>query len=81
VAEASGEPPKFIHLTYTPPGGVTDTTTKLAIVGKGLTFDSGGYKRWPACGAPPACAPNQGGAIVVHGVIRGSETLAQVDLD
>lgn len=43
VAEASEEPPKFIHLTYTPPEGVTDSTTKLAIIGKGLTFDSGGY--------------------------------------
>jgi leucyl aminopeptidase len=41
VAEASGEPPKFIHLTYTPPDGKVNKT--LAIVGKGLTFDSGGY--------------------------------------
>jgi len=34
-------PPKFIHLTYTPPSGVAKK--KVAIVGKGLTFDSGGY--------------------------------------
>ncbi|GAB4822773.1 hypothetical protein N2152v2_009819 [Parachlorella kessleri] len=40
VAEASDEPPKFIHLTYTPPGEVK---RKVAVVGKGLTFDSGGY--------------------------------------
>ncbi|NET56355.1 MAG: leucyl aminopeptidase [Symploca sp. SIO2E6] len=39
VAQASDLPPKFIHLTYTP----QDTPRrKLAIVGKGLTFDSGG---------------------------------------
>ncbi|MEM9164908.1 MAG: leucyl aminopeptidase [Cyanobacteria bacterium P01_F01_bin.4] len=39
VAQASDMPPKFIHLTYQP-----DETpkAKLAIVGKGLTFDSGG---------------------------------------
>ncbi len=39
VAQASEMPPKFIHLTYKP-----DATPrrKLAIVGKGLTFDSGG---------------------------------------
>eukprot|EP00238_Polyblepharides_amylifera_P012700 CAMPEP_0196588190 /NCGR_PEP_ID=MMETSP1081-20130531/59770_1 /TAXON_ID=36882 /ORGANISM="Pyramimonas amylifera, Strain CCMP720" /LENGTH=529 /DNA_ID=CAMNT_0041910615 /DNA_START=272 /DNA_END=1861 /DNA_ORIENTATION=+ len=43
VAEASEEPLKFIHLTYTAPGGSNDSTKKLAIVGKGLTFDSGGY--------------------------------------
>jgi leucyl aminopeptidase len=40
VSEASAEPPKFIHLTYSPPGG---GGRKVAIVGKGLTFDSGGY--------------------------------------
>eukprot|EP00976_Prorocentrum_cordatum_P071289 1180266-Prorocentrum_minimum.AAC.1 len=43
VAEASEEPPKFIHLTYSPPEGTSASTTKLAVVGKGLTFDSGGY--------------------------------------
>mmetsp|Transcript_58072 Transcript_58072/g.160582 ORF Transcript_58072/g.160582 Transcript_58072/m.160582 type:complete len:441 (+) Transcript_58072:189-1511(+) len=32
--------PKFIHLTYKPP---QTPTKKVAIVGKGLTFDSGGY--------------------------------------
>ena len=32
--------PKFIHMTYTPSGGASK---KVALVGKGLTFDSGGY--------------------------------------
>ncbi|KAK8937101.1 hypothetical protein KSP39_PZI011888 [Platanthera zijinensis] len=41
VAAASSNPPYFIHLCYKPPGGIV--RTKLAIVGKGLTFDSGGY--------------------------------------
>jgi len=40
VSEAADEPPKFIHLTFTPPGEVK---RRIAIVGKGLTFDSGGY--------------------------------------
>jgi leucyl aminopeptidase len=39
VAQASDLPPKFIHLTYTPAG---TPRRKLAIIGKGLTFDSGG---------------------------------------
>uniref|UniRef100_A0A0C9QPZ2 TSA: Wollemia nobilis Ref_Wollemi_Transcript_14257_2196 transcribed RNA sequence n=1 Tax=Wollemia nobilis TaxID=56998 RepID=A0A0C9QPZ2_9CONI len=49
VAAASANPPKFIHLCYKPPTG--DVKTKLAIVGKGLTFDSGGYnlKTGPGC--------------------------------
>uniref|UniRef100_A0A0E0FBQ0 Cytosol aminopeptidase domain-containing protein n=1 Tax=Oryza meridionalis TaxID=40149 RepID=A0A0E0FBQ0_9ORYZ len=40
VAAASANPPHFIHLCYKPLGGIQ---RKLAIVGKGLTFDSGGY--------------------------------------
>jgi leucyl aminopeptidase len=39
VAQASDLPPKFIHLTYHP---AVTARRKLAIVGKGLTFDSGG---------------------------------------
>ncbi len=39
VAQGSDLPPKFIHLTYTP---ATTPRRKLAIIGKGITFDSGG---------------------------------------
>jgi len=39
VAQASDLPPKFIHLIYKPEG---QPRRKIAIVGKGLTFDSGG---------------------------------------
>lgn len=35
-------PPQFIHLTYRPEGA-DENTPKLALIGKGLTFDSGGY--------------------------------------
>lgn len=39
VSQASDLPPKFIHLTYKP----SETPRrKLAIIGKGVTFDSGG---------------------------------------
>ncbi|PKA49218.1 Leucine aminopeptidase 2, chloroplastic [Apostasia shenzhenica] len=49
VAAASANLPHFIHLCYRPPNGLVKT--KLAIVGKGLTFDSGGYniKTGPGC--------------------------------
>ncbi|HUM16532.1 MAG TPA: leucyl aminopeptidase [Candidatus Nitrosotalea sp.] len=39
VAQGSEEPPKFIHLTYTPKGRAR---RRVAIIGKGITFDSGG---------------------------------------
>lgn len=49
VAAASTNPPQFIHICYKPPGG--SVNTKLGLVGKGLTFDSGGYniKTGPGC--------------------------------
>ncbi|KAK7304102.1 hypothetical protein RJT34_15152 [Clitoria ternatea] len=49
VAAASANPPHFIHLCYKPPSGPVNI--KLALVGKGLTFDSGGYniKTGPGC--------------------------------
>ncbi|MCA9842970.1 MAG: leucyl aminopeptidase, partial [Cyanobacteria bacterium HKST-UBA03] len=40
VAKGSVEPPRFVHLTYTPPSG--KARKKVAVVGKGITFDSGG---------------------------------------
>ncbi|KAL6012165.1 hypothetical protein ACLOJK_002643 [Asimina triloba] len=52
VAAASENPPHFIHIHYKPPKG--EVKAKLAIIGKGLTFDSepsGGYnlKTGPGC--------------------------------
>ncbi|KAG4942653.1 hypothetical protein JHK85_047299 [Glycine max] len=49
VAAASENPPHFIHLCYKPLSGPVNV--KLALVGKGLTFDSGGYniKTGPGC--------------------------------
>ncbi|MCI0545798.1 MAG: leucyl aminopeptidase [Candidatus Rokubacteria bacterium] len=39
VAQGSEQPPKFIHLTYAPRGRARK---RLALIGKGITFDSGG---------------------------------------
>uniref|UniRef100_A0A0G4HSK7 leucyl aminopeptidase n=1 Tax=Chromera velia CCMP2878 TaxID=1169474 RepID=A0A0G4HSK7_9ALVE len=42
VAQGSVYPPRLIHLTYKPPSA-SGGEKKVALVGKGLTFDSGGY--------------------------------------
>lgn len=39
VGKGSATPPRFVHMVYRPQGEPKD---KIAIVGKGLTFDSGG---------------------------------------
>lgn len=45
VAAGSHEPPRFVRMTYEPAGG-SDCT--VALVGKGITFDSGGLSLKPA---------------------------------
>jgi leucyl aminopeptidase len=42
VAEAADTEPQFIHLKYKGPG-TTESSPKIGLVGKGVTFDSGGY--------------------------------------
>jgi leucyl aminopeptidase len=44
VAAGSSEPPRFVHLTYRSPGA----RKTVALVGKGITFDSGGLCIKPA---------------------------------
>ncbi|MDD3237093.1 MAG: leucyl aminopeptidase [Candidatus Gastranaerophilales bacterium] len=43
VAKGSSQPPKFIHMKYTP----ANPKKKIAIIGKGLTFDAGGMDLKP----------------------------------
>ena len=42
VNAGSGHPPQLVHLMYTPKKS-TKKTPHVALVGKGLTFDTGGY--------------------------------------
>jgi len=44
VGQGSCEPPKFIHMIYKPVG---KAKKKIAVVGKGITFDSGGLNLKP----------------------------------
>lgn len=45
VAQGSDEPPKFIEITYSPKGKIKK---HIALVGKGVTFDSGGLSLKPS---------------------------------
>jgi len=46
VNAGSAYDPKLVHLTYTP-SKATTKTKHIALVGKGLTFDTGGYSLKP----------------------------------
>jgi leucyl aminopeptidase len=67
VAQASEMPPKFIHLTYKPEG---TPKRKLAIVGKGLTFDSGGLNIKGAGSGIETMKMDMGGAAATLGAAK-----------
>ncbi|MEL7050749.1 MAG: leucyl aminopeptidase [Cyanobacteria bacterium J06634_6] len=67
VAQASDMPPKFIHLTYRPEG---EAKRKVAIVGKGLTFDSGGLNLKPGGSGIEMMKIDMGGAAAVLGAAK-----------
>jgi leucyl aminopeptidase len=67
VAQASDMPPKFIHLTYKPSG---TPTRKLAIIGKGLTFDSGGLNIKPTGSGIETMKMDMAGSAATFGAAR-----------
>ncbi len=73
VAQGSMIPPKFIHLTYS---GKGPAKRKLAIVGKGLTFDSGGYNLKVGASMIEKMKFDMGGAGAVLGTARAIGELA-----
>eukprot|EP00889_Picochlorum_renovo_P002549 jgi/Picre1/29579/NNA_004964.t1 len=79
VAEASKEAPKFIHLTYTPEGEVK---RKIAIVGKGLTFDAGGYNLKAGAGSMIEMMKfDMGGSGATLGAARAIADLKPADVE
>jgi leucyl aminopeptidase len=67
VARGSAEPPRLLCLTYAPPG-VTDGPV-LGLVGKGITFDTGGISIKPADGMD-RMKDDMAGAAAVVGALR-----------
>ncbi|MBM5809696.1 MAG: leucyl aminopeptidase [Cyanobacteria bacterium M_surface_9_m1_291] len=67
VAQGSVLPPKFIHLIYRPSGGAN---RRVALVGKGLTFDSGGYNLKVAGSQIEMMKYDMGGSAAVLGAMR-----------
>ena len=67
VAQASDLPPKFIHLIYKPAG---TPKRKLAIIGKGVTFDSGGLNIKGAGSGIETMKIDMGGAAATLGAAK-----------
>lgn len=67
VARASDIPPKFIHMIYKPAG---TPRKRVAIVGKGLTFDSGGLNLKVGASSIEMMKTDMGGAGATFGAAK-----------
>jgi leucyl aminopeptidase len=67
VARASHNPPRLVVLRYEPPSA-TDAAVRLGLVGKAITFDSGGISIKPALHMEDMKGDMAGGAAVVEGL-------------
>ncbi|MPZ70462.1 MAG: leucyl aminopeptidase [Actinobacteria bacterium] len=61
VAAGSAEPPRLVELNYDPPGA----TGRVTIIGKGVTYDSGGLSIKSAAGMQNMKTDMGGGAAVI----------------
>lgn len=78
VARASDEPARLLHAIYRPKGEVH---RRLALVGKGVTFDSGGYSIKPGDSMIDMHIDMAGGAAVLGAMdIIGAEKPAGVEV-
>jgi leucyl aminopeptidase len=62
VSRGSTEPPRVVHLTYKPQGGAKK---KIVLVGKGVTFDSGGLNLKPGASMSTMKCDMAGSAVVL----------------
>lgn len=69
VGSGSARPPRLVRITYAPGKAVAT----VALVGKGVTFDSGGLSLKPAAGMDKMTSDMAGAAAVVSTVIAASE--------
>jgi leucyl aminopeptidase len=65
VGQGSANPPRLVRMAYAPAGA----TAHLALVGKGITFDSGGLSLKPPTGMA-AMKMDMAGAAAVLGAVR-----------
>ncbi len=69
VGQGSSRPPRLVKLDYAPAGA----RTHVALVGKGITFDSGGLSIKPAGGMDEMKSDMSGAAAVLHTVAAVAE--------
>jgi leucyl aminopeptidase len=77
VGQGSAHPPRLVHLSYAPKGA----KTTVALVGKGITFDSGGISIKPAAGMEAMKSDMGGAAAVVASVVAAADLGLKVNVE
>jgi len=70
VNSGSAYEPRLVHLTYTPQKA-TKNTKHIALVGKGITFDTGGYSLKPSA-SMMGMKFDMGGSATLYGAFRSA---------
>ena len=77
VGQGSANPPRLMRVSYSP----TKPRKRYAIVGKGITFDTGGLALKPANGVEAMKADMSGAAAVIATVLAAAELKLPVAID
>ncbi len=77
VGQGSANPPRLVHLSHKAPGA----TTKVALVGKGITFDTGGISIKPAAGMEDMKSDMGGAAAVIATMTAIAELGLKIDVE
>eukprot|EP00607_Mallomonas_marina_P003210 CAMPEP_0182426076 /NCGR_PEP_ID=MMETSP1167-20130531/12556_1 /TAXON_ID=2988 /ORGANISM="Mallomonas Sp, Strain CCMP3275" /LENGTH=524 /DNA_ID=CAMNT_0024607263 /DNA_START=166 /DNA_END=1740 /DNA_ORIENTATION=- len=81
VQQGSMYPPQFVHMTYKPSSPSSDVV-KVALVGKGLTFDSGGYNLKAGAGSMIELMKfDMGGCAAVFGAAKSIGQLRPTNVE
>ncbi len=78
VGQGSANGPRLVHLSYK---GGKGATTKVALVGKGITFDSGGLSLKPAASMEEMKSDMGGAAAVIATMAAVAELALAVDVE
>jgi leucyl aminopeptidase len=68
VGQGSTRPPRLVKVAYAP----SKAATRVALIGKGITFDTGGISIKPAAGMHAMTSDMSGAAAVLHTVIAAA---------
>lgn len=77
VGAGAEHPPRLVHLSYRPKGA----KKHLALVGKGITFDTGGLSLKPAASMLGMKYDMTGSAVVMQSILAIAELGIKIDVD